>query len=172
MDDILTNLDVKEEYTTFREDGQICPVSIETDKRTGEIEAKQKSAPFFAYNKGNYKAKVQLAVQEPIANSILEYFVSEMDGTNAISVSMKILEKLFKMKRNAISKHIKVLTDRNFVEIFKSGNMNVYAVNAFVVFTKGDANLWKAKFKATVIMDYDEQTSAVKKEYVKQLTDK
>ena len=41
--------------------------------------------------------------------SILEFFVSEMDNTNAICVSMATLEKLFKKSRQSISKHIKIL---------------------------------------------------------------
>jgi hypothetical protein len=169
---IMDNLSVAEKYTTNRGDGQECPVGFDTDKKTGEKKAKQKSAPFFAYNKQNYKAKVQLARQEPVANSILEFFVSEMDGTNAICISMAVLEKLFYLKRNAISKHIKVLVKRKFVEVFKQGNQNVYCVNAFVVFTKGDANIWKAKFTATMFLGFDEQSDMVKQEYFKQITTK
>ncbi|CAK1902278.1 Helix-turn-helix transcriptional regulator [Vibrio crassostreae] len=168
----MDNLQVSNNYSTHREDGQICPVDIDTDKETGELKARQKSAPFYAYNKENYKAKVRLAREEPLANSILEFFVSEMDNTNAICVSMATLEKLFKKSRQSISKHIKILEKRQFIEIFKIGNMNAYAVNAFVVFTQGDANLWKAKFTATMYADYDEQNEMVKREYAKQITTK
>jgi len=168
----MNNLVVAERYTTKREDEQVCPVDLETDSETGEKKAKQKSAPFFSWNKQNYKAKVKLAIQEPVANSILEFFVSEMDNTNAICVSMATLEKLFKMGRKTIAKHIKVLVERTFIKIFKIGNMNAYAINAFVVFTQGDANLWKAKFSATMYIDFDEQTAMIKKEYTKQVTTK
>jgi predicted transcriptional regulator len=82
------------------------------------------------------------------------------------------LEKLFNMGRKTITKHIKALVERKFIEIFKVGNMNAYAINAFVVFTQGDANLWKAKFSATMYLDYDEQTAMIKKEYTKQITTK
>ena len=162
----------QETHSIRRPDGQVCPIKLDHDKETGEIKAKQKSAPFFAYNKQNYKAKVQLARQEPVANSILEFFVSEMDNTNAICISMKVLQKLFKLKRNALSKHIKVLVERQFVEVFKHGTSNVYAVNAFVVWTKGDSNLWKAKFSATMYLDFDEQTDLIKKEYSKTIISK
>ncbi|MFA0462820.1 MULTISPECIES: hypothetical protein [unclassified Vibrio] len=142
-----------------------------TDQESNEKENK-KSAPFFAWNKQNYKAKVQLARQEPVANSILEFFVSEMDGTNALCISMSTLEKLFNLKRKTISKHIQILVERNFVEIFKIGNMNAYAINAFVVFTQGDSNLWKAKFKASMYLDFDEQTDMIKQQYSKTVTTK
>ena len=165
----MDNLSIKESYTTTRSDGQICPVDVEESKKTGERQARQKSSPFFAYNKQNYKAKIALAREKPVANSILEFFVSEMDNTNAICISMNALEKLFKMKRNAISKHIKILVERKFVEIFKVGNMNAYAINANVVFTQGDANLWKAKFTATMVLNFDEQSHMVKREYTKQI---
>lgn len=165
----MENISLKQHYTAKREDGQECPVVIEEDKKTGEVKARQKSAPFFAYNKQNYKVKMVLAREQPVANSILEFFVSEMDNTNAICIAMNTLEKLFKMKRNAIAKHIKVLVKRKFVEVFKMGNMNVYAINAFVVFTQGDANLYKAKFAATIVLDFDEQSDMVKKEYTKQI---
>lgn len=168
----MDNLYVDEQYRTYREDGQACPVEIEIETRTGEAKAKQKSAPFFAYNKRNYKAKVLLARQEPVANSILEFFVDEMDGTNAICISMAVLEKLFKKSRQTLNKHIQILVDRKFIEIFKQGNMNVYCVNALVVFTQGDANIWKAKFTATMYIDYDEQSSQLKREYSKQVKNK
>ncbi|HIH0844139.1 TPA: hypothetical protein ACYHS1_003657, partial [Vibrio cholerae] len=100
------------------------------------------------------------------------FFISEMDGTNAISISMATLEKIFKLSRRTLSRHIKVLVERKFIEIFKNGNMNIYAINAFIVWTKGDANLWKAKFKATIYLDYDEQTKQIKREYAKQITTK
>lgn len=172
IDGFSRDIMIGEQYSTTREDGQICPVEIETDKETGETKARQKSAPFFAYNQRNYKAKVQLARQEPVANSILEFFVSEMDGTNAICVSMTVLEKLFNIKRKTLKKHIDVLVERKFIDIFKQGNMNVYAVNAYVVFTQGDANIWKAKFTATMYLDFDEQTDMIKQEYTKQITTK
>ena len=47
--------------------------------------------------------------------------------------------------------------------------MNAYAVNAYVVFTQGDANLYRAKFTATMVLDFDEQTDLVKREYTKQI---
>lgn len=168
----MNNIFENNTYKTYREDSQECPVILNKDKETGEVEAKQLSAPFFAFNKENYKAKVLLAREEPIANSILEFFISEMDGTNAISISMATLEKLFKLSRRTLSRHIKILVERKFIEILKNGNMNIYAINAFIVWTKGDANLWKAKFKATIYLDYDEQTKQIKREYAKQITTK
>lgn len=155
-------------YSKRRNDGQKCPVSL--DDETGEL--KQKSAAFYAYNKINYKNKVQLAMKNPVANSIFEFFVSEMDNTNAICVSMSTLEKLFNLKRNAISKHIKYLVDKNFISVFKVGNMNAYAVNAYVVWTQGDSNIWKAKFAATMYLDYEEQTEKVKREFSKKVSTK
>jgi DNA-binding transcriptional ArsR family regulator len=155
--------DVK--LSSKREDGQICPVSI--DGHTGEL--KQRSAPFFAYNQENYKNKVKLAMKNPVANSIFEFLVSEMDSTNAICISMNTLEKLFNLKRNAISKHIKYLSENKFITIFKVGNMNAYAINAYVVWTQGDANLYKAKFAATMYLDFDEQTPKVKREFTRKV---
>jgi DNA-binding transcriptional ArsR family regulator len=154
--------------STVRDDGQKCPTKI--DEETGEIT--QKSAAFYAYNKQNYKNKLQLAMKNPVANSIFEFFVSEMDNTNAIVVSMQTLEQLFKLKRNAISKHIKYLVENKFITVFKVGNMNAYAVNAYVVWTQGDANLYKAKFAATMYLNYDEQTPRVKAEFSKKISNK
>jgi hypothetical protein len=159
----------KQHLYTFREDGQKCPADMDRD--TGEI--KQKSAAFYAFNKQNYKShKLQLALKKPIANSIFEFFVSEMDNTNAICVSMATLEQIFGMKRNAISKHIKYLVDKQFITVFKVGNMNAYAVNAYVVWTQGDANIYKAKFAATMYLNYEEQTPQVKAEFSKKISKK
>lgn len=171
MTDIL-EVEGTTKYSTERGDGQKCPVELSINEKTDEVEAKQKSAAFYAFNKENYKTKVLLAREEPVANSILEFFISEMDGTNALCISMATLEKLFNLNRRTLSRHIKILVERKFIEIFKNGNMNVYAINAFIVWTKGDANLWKAKFKATMYLDYDEQTEKIKREYSKTIATK
>lgn len=154
--------------TTARGDGQRCPVT--EDRESGEL--KQRSAAFYAYNRDNYPLKVDLAIKNPTANSILEFLVSQMDNTNAVCISMATLEKIFGIKRNAISKHIKYLIDRDFIEIFKVGNMNAYAINAYLVWTQGDANLWKAKFTASLYLDFDEQTEKVKSKYTKRVETK
>lgn len=153
-------------YFTRREDGQKCQVDVE--EKSGEM--KQKSARFYAFNEENYKAKAQLSREHPMANSIFEFFVSEMEkNTNSICVSMAVLEKIFKVDRRTIKRHIDILVKKDFVKIFKQGNMNVYAINAYVVWTKGDANIWKAKFKTTMYLDYDEQTKDIKAEFSKQI---
>lgn len=152
-------------YSTTRGDSQKCRVEIEQD---GEM--KQKSANFFAFNEKNYKAKARLSRENPMANSIFEFFVSEMEkNTNSICVSMKVLEKIFSVDRRTIKRHIDILVKQNFVKILKNGNMNVYAINAYIVWTKGDANLWKAKFKTTMYLDFDEQTSDIKAEFSKHI---
>ncbi|HCM1151414.1 hypothetical protein P3596_23980 [Vibrio parahaemolyticus] len=160
--------DATTHYKTRRGDGQAC--SAELSEETGEV--KQKSAAFFAFNRQNYNHKVALAIKNPVANSIFEFFVNEMDNTNAICVSMATMEQIFKLKRNAISKHIKYLVDNQFITVFKIGNMNAYAVNAYLVWTQGDANLYKAKFAATMYLNYDEQTPKVKAEFAKKISNK
>lgn len=166
------NIKSNTKYTTTREDGQECLVDLKVNEETSEYTASQKSALFYAFNRENYKNKVLLAREEPLANSILEFLISEMDNTNAICISMATLEKLFKLSRQTLSKHIKTLEKRNFIEIFKNGNMNVYAINAFFVWTQGDKNLWKAKFKATMYLNFDEQSSQIKRKYSKEITTK
>lgn len=152
-------------YYTRRGDGQKCRVDVDED---GEL--KQKSANFFAFNEENYKAKAKLSREHPFANSIFEFFVSEMEkNTNSICVSQAVLEKIFKVNRRTVNRHIDILVKKGFVKIFKQGNMNVYAINAYVVWTKGDANIWKAKFKTTMYLDYDEQTEDIKAEFSKQI---
>ncbi|EGR1604162.1 hypothetical protein D6L34_23545 [Vibrio parahaemolyticus] len=162
------NFDTTTHYETQRGDGQSCAASL--DEETGEV--RQKSAAFYAYNRQNYKQKLHLAINNPVANSIFEFFVSEMDNTNAICVSMTTMEQLFNLKRNAISKHIKYLVEQKFITVFKIGNMNVYAVNAYLVWTQGDANLYKAKFAATMYLNYSEQTPRVKSEFAKKVSKK
>lgn len=166
------NLNRKQKASVQRPDGQPCPVEEKIDDDTGEIDYKVKSPKFYAFNHQNYKAKLNLAIHHPMPNAILEFFISEMDNTNAICVSMAVLEKVFGMTRQALRVHIAFLVEKKFIEIFKIGNMNAYAVNAYVVFTQGEANLWKAKFVATMYLDYEEQTTQVKSKYAKVVEEK
>lgn len=155
-----------------RPDGQTCPVEESIDKGTGELKQKIKSAKFYSFNQKNYKAKLHLSMHHPKANAILDFMISEMDGTNAICISQATLSKVFGITRQALRPYIDILVEKKFIEIFKSGNMNCYAVNAFVVFTQGDANLWKAKFTATMYIDYEEQTADIKTKYSKTIEKK
>lgn len=164
----MNEMDVESKFSTRRGDGQKCPIVV--DVVSGE--AKLRSASFYAYNKQNYANKVKLAMKHPISNAIFEFMVSEMDNTNAICISMATMEKLFNLKRNALTRHIKHLVENKFITIFKVGNMNAYAVNAYLVWTQGDANLYKAKFAATMYLNYDEQTPEVKREFSKKISAK
>jgi hypothetical protein len=112
---------------------------------------------FFQFNKGTYPAVRKLLIDYPLAGNVMLFLVEHMDNINSITVSFSALSEVFGRTRQSLSKAIKHLKDHQFVEVYKSGNMNVYCLNANVVWHRSRENIKYAKFKTNVYMTYNEQ---------------
>lgn len=112
---------------------------------------------FFQFNKGTYPAVRKLLLDYPLAGNILLFLVEHMDNINSLTVSYAALSEVFGKTRQCLSKAIKHLKDRKFIEVLKTGNMNVYCMNANVVWHRSRENIKYAKFKTNVYMTFNEQ---------------
>lgn len=77
-------------------------------------------------------------------------------GTNAVTISQAALMKILNLSRSTVSRATKYLSENNYVQIIKTGNVSTYIVNERIAFA-GTAGQRKAVFSATVVAHEAEQ---------------
>lgn len=100
---------------------------------------------------------LELQMQHPQAGSILSFLTYHMDNYNSVVCSSKVLEEYFKVSRTTIYRAVKVLQDKGFIFVTKSGNTNVYSVNDQVYWKNYADRLYLSKFPANVLLTRSEQ---------------
>lgn len=150
----------KTSYRVMNKQGQKLPAKM--DPKTGEIVAK--NAPFYQFKKDTFPHLLRLMESNPFAARLFMFMVNQMNDTNALLISYATLEEIFNKSRRTLSRAIKDLVESRFIQIQKSGNMNIYCINAAIVWTKSRNQIYRAKFNATVIISETEQDYEVYKE--------
>ncbi len=140
-------------YKKIDEHGNHCPVSINKD--TGDIKIRKPN--FFAFTKSNFPLITKLARDNPMAASVFLFLVENMDNTNALIASYDAMQEHFGKSRKTVYNAIKYLKGNGCIEILKSGNMNVYCINAQIVWNQSQEKIHYAKFNATVYVSKKEQ---------------
>ena len=86
-------------------------------------------------------------------------------GTNALTISQAVLCKILGSSRTTIYRASKYLSENNYVQLIKTGNVTTYVVNEQVAFA-GSAGQRKAVFSTTLVAhecEQDEGWAEVKK---------
>ncbi len=77
------------------------------------------------------QAMWKLGVKHPIALSVLHFMVSKLSyGTNGLMISAAALARQMGIAPRTVQNTVKVLKDCNFIQVMKSGNVNVYIINS------------------------------------------
>lgn len=148
---------------------------IEEEEKREELKRKQeKQSPYndwFQVNKDYYKAEDWLMAKSPIAYRIFKFLINNMDGYNSVVCSYAVLQEYFEVSKPTITRAIKLLKDKKYVEVYKSGTSNVYAINKNIVWNSWGKNYKYAKFGANIILSESEQEqkAEIKTERVKQV---
>lgn len=125
---------------------------------------------FVQVNKDVYKAEDWLMSKSPIAYRIFRFLVYHMDQYNAVVCSYKVLEHKFDVSTPTVSRAVKLLKDKNFVSVYKSGTTNVYCLNKKIVWNSWGTNYKYGKFSANVLLSESEQEQQKKIKGKKQKT--
>lgn len=136
----------------------------EQDKKEKENRERAKKSPFKNFvqvNKEVYKAEDWLMGQSPIAYRIFRFLVNGMDDYNAVICSYQVLMETFNVSKATITRAIKLLKDRNYIDIYKTGTSNVYAINKNIVWGSWGSNYKYAKFGANIILSESEQEQSI-----------
>ncbi|MEY8200317.1 MAG: hypothetical protein RPS47_13835 [Colwellia sp.] len=150
-------MDIHEKITRnlIDDKGNKCKVGI--DEKTGEM--KIFKPRFKAFTEDVYPCVTELSRVNPQAAAIFLFFVEHMGNQNALIVSYAAMEEHFKKGRKAIYNSINYLKEKQFIDILKSGNMNIYCINARIVWNQSQDKIHFAKFNAVVYVNAHEQIS-------------
>lgn len=129
------------------------------DKRTGEVY--QGNNPFFQFYEHNFKLILWMVDENPTALKIFLWLVRHMDGKNALVISQAALGEALGLHRSTIHRCVKFLVEQKCLSVFKSGNTNVYAINADIVWKNTHENKKFALFDSKVYLSWNEQDENV-----------
>ena len=139
----------------------------ERQKQIGKIEIeeqeereKARKSPYGRWiqvNKDYYKAEDWLMAKSPIAYRIFKFLINNMDGYNAVVCSYKVIQEVFEISQVTVSRAIKLLKEKGYIAIFKSGTANIYAINDKIVWNSWGSNYSQSKFPANIILSITEQ---------------
>jgi len=142
---------------TFEERQKQLEEQEQKDKEERERVKKSPYKEFVQVNKEAYKLEDKLMSESPIAYRIFRFLVNNMDGYNAVICSQTVLQEKFNVGRTTVFRAIKLLKEKNFLTIYKSGTTNVYAINKNIVWNSWGTNYKYAKFGANIILSESEQ---------------
>lgn len=132
---------------------------LEEERRKRE-EKLRKNSPynnFVQVNRDYYKAEDWLMSKSPIAYRIFKFLINSMDGYNSVVCSQIVLQEAFGVSRPTVARAIKLLKEKKYIDIYKSGTSNVYCVNKNIVWSSWGSNFKYAKFGANIILSSSEQ---------------
>lgn len=163
------------EIIVSEESNLLNPLSLSFEQRERQIEQEklreqedikhQKKSPYRRWvqmNKDAYKAEDWLMAKSPVAYRIFKFLINNMDSYNAVICSQQVLQETFDISRTTVARAIKLLKDKQYIDIFKSGTSNVYAVNKQIAWSSWGNNYQHGKFGANIILTESEQEEAVK----------
>lgn len=119
-----------------------------------------KKSPYFNFlqvNQANYKAEDWLMRESPPAYRLLRFIAQNMDNYNALMCSYKVFQESLGYGRATIARAVKLLKEKNFIRIAKSGTANIYLVNKQLYWHSYGTNYARAEFGAKIIVTADEQ---------------
>lgn len=125
--------------------------------REQEEEESESNTNFIQLYRDGIKPVRQLIRVNPTAAEIFHFFLEHMDWGNSVACSSTVLEEVTGKSRSSVTRAIKELKTRKFIEVSKMGSTNVYHLNAKVVWSTWASSKRYAKFSATVILAESEQ---------------
>lgn len=134
-------------------------------KKEKEARERAKKSPydnFVQVNKDYYKAEDWLMAKSPIAYRIFKFLINGMDDYNAVICSYKVLQETFDISQVTVARAIKILKDKKYIEVYKTGTSNIYAVNKNIAWNSWGTNFQYAKFGANIILSESEQEESIK----------
>jgi len=110
----------------------------------------------------------ELLKEEPKAVNLFLFLTEHMDNSNALIVSKETLSEHMDCSVRTITRQVKILKEKGFLQVLKSGPSNVYCVNANIAWTTSGSKREYARFRAEVLISRSEQQD-LKESKIKQL---
>lgn len=129
-------------------------------------EKKEKNSPYsnwYQFNRDHTAEMIWLTNNHPKAQVILLFLLDQMDDYNAVMCSYQVLQEALDMSTATITRAIKILKDKGYVAILKSGTSNVYVVNKDLAWGSWGKNFRYCKFPANVVLSATENSEYLEK---------
>lgn len=115
-----------------------------------------KNRNFVQLNRNFMMDVAKLGSDNPRALSVFMFISQNMDGNNALCISMKALEEALSFSRTSLWRAIKFLEEKGWLCILKTGTSNVYIINPEIEWTSWANQKQYCKFKTNVIVSASE----------------
>ena len=126
-----------------------------TNYHTGEVETVNDN--FVQLYVDKLDLIIEMMSENPTAVKVFTWLLKQMDKRNALVVSQSALAEALGLAVRTIQYSVSYLKEKKAIDVLKSGNTNIYAVNAQIAW-KADANGKKhALFDAAVYIADSEQ---------------
>lgn len=139
---------------------------LRAQERAEQEELKrERKSPFKAFyqvNKDHSEDLMWLVKTNPNAYRILLFLFDHMDKYNAVMCSYQVFQESLEISRATASRAVKLLKDKGFIAIMKSGTSNVYIANPDLVWNSWGNNMQYCEFPANVILSASEQEERTK----------
>ena len=129
----------------------------ERDRKAAEEAKKSPYRQFLQVNQDNYKAEDWLMKTSPAAYRVLRFITQNMDNFNALICSYAVFAETLGYSRQTVCNAVKLLKEKHFIDIAKTGNTNVYLINKELYWHSYGTNYARAQFGAKIIVSADEQ---------------
>lgn len=140
--------------------------TLEQERRLAAATKNRVTGGYYMMSRAAEKNLRAMQRDNPAAALVFSVIRENMQiGTNAVTISQATLCKILNRSRATISRGVKYLSDNQFVQTIKTGNVSTYVVNEQIAFA-GTAGQRKAVFSATVVAhecEQDEGWDQVKK---------
>lgn len=103
-----------------------------------------------------------LGKENSSALSVFMFISQNMDGNNALCISMKALEEALELSRSTLSRAVKYLKEKGWLCILKTGTSNVYIINPDIEWTSWANQKQYCKFQTNVIVSPSENIDFIK----------
>jgi len=145
------------------ENGKKVPVEIISGETPTKIDDDyvyiKYSANFTKVTPEHFKLMDKLMRKNRTSALIYNFFLFNMDRTNALIMSFRAMEEVFGKSRSTCGRAIDVLVEEKILEIHTSGNSNVYCINASLAWSRGENDKKYATFNASVVLSEREATT-------------
>lgn len=141
----------------FNERKRQLEADDEAKKKADENAKKSPFKNFVQVNKDYYKAEDWLMAKSPIAYRIFKFLINNMDSYNAVICSYQVLQDTFGISKPTVQRAIKLLKEKKYIDVYKTGTSNIYAINKQIAWNSWGTNYDFAKFSANIIISAEEQ---------------
>lgn len=121
-----------------------------------------KNRNFVQVNRDFMMDIAMLSKENSNALTVFMFISQNMDGNNALCISMKALEEALNLSRSTLSRAVKYLKEKGWLCILKTGTSNVYIINPEIEWTSWANQKKYCQFKTNVIVTPSENPDFLK----------